>query len=99
MSLETMLCSGLFFSLFITFFYPFMNYRSGFLANVFGLLLFVHDKRKFYIPMSLCIISYVSYALYHNGEIGVFYWIYALGILALIMDTGVNFYKQIHIGK
>ncbi len=96
---QLLLYSGLFFSLFITLFYPFMNYRSGFLANVFALLLFVQDKKKFYVPMFLCIISYVSYALFHNGEIGIFYWIYALGVLALTMDAGVNLYKQLHTGK
>ena len=96
---KLMVTSGLFFSLFITFFYPFMNCRSGFLANVFALLLFVQDKKKFYVPMFLCIISYVSYALFHNGSIGIFYWIYALGVLALTMDAGVNLYKQLHTGN
>lgn len=96
---KLLITSGLFFSLFITLFYPFMNYRSGFLANVFALLLFIQDKKKFYVPMFLCIISYVSYSLYHVGEIGIYYWIYALGVLALTMDAGVNLYKQLRAGK
>ncbi len=96
---KLLVCSGLFFSLFISFFYPFMNYRSGFLANVFALLLFVLDKKKFYMPMALCIISYVSYALFHNGEIAIFYWIYALGVLVLTMLSGVELYQQLHTGK
>lgn len=96
---KLLVSSGLFFSLFITLFYPFMNYRSGFLANVFALLLFIQDRKKFYVPMFLCIISYVSYALFHNGSIGIFYWIYALGVLALTMDAGVNLYKQLHTGN
>ncbi len=91
--------SGLFFSLFISFFYPFMNYRSGFFANVFAILLFVLDKKKFYVPMFLCIISYVSYALFHVGTIGIFPWVYALGVLALTMDAGVNLYKEVHTGN
>ncbi len=88
--------SGLFFSLFISFFYPFMNYRSGYFANMFALLLFVLDKRKFYVPMALCIISYVSYSLFHNGEIGIYFWIYALGVLAITMFAGVQLYQELH---
>lgn len=91
--------SGLFFSLFVPLFYPFMNYRSGFYANVFALLLFVLDKKKFYVPLFLCIISYVSYSLFQNGEVDIFYWIYALGVLALTMDAGRMLYLELRAGK
>lgn len=96
---KLLVLSGLFFSLFVTLFYPFMNYRSGFLANVFALLLFMMDKKKCYVPMFLCIISYVSFSLFHNGEIGIYYWIYALGVLALTMDAGTALFKELHAGK
>ena len=96
---ELMVASGLFVSLFISAFYPFMNYRSGFLAKVFGLLLFVQNKNKFYVPMAMCIISYVSYGYFYNKEIGVMFWMYALGLVVLMLDAGVNLYKQLQTGK
>ena len=92
---ELLVASGLFISLFIGAFYPFMNYRSGLLANVFGLLMFIQNKNKFYVPMAMCIISYVSYGYFYNGEIGVFFWMYALGLVVLMLDAGVYLYKQL----
>lgn len=96
---KLMLTSGLFFSLLISFIHPFMNYRSGYLANLFALLLFAVDRKKFYVPMILCIISYVSYSYYYNGVIGIFFWIYALAVLALTFDAAVYLYKQLHTGN
>ena len=90
---ELFVASGLFVTLFISAFYPFMNFRSGFLANVFALLLFIQNKNKFYVPMAMCIISYVSYGYFYNGTIGVFFWMYALGLVVLMLDSGVYLYK------
>lgn len=95
---ELMVASVLFVSLFISAFYPFMNYRSGLLANVFAILLFIQNRNKFYVPMAMCIISYVSYGYFYNGKIGVFFWMYALGLVVLMLDAGVYFYKQLHKG-
>ena len=95
MTPELFVASGLFVTLFISAFYPFMNFRSGFLANVFALLLFIQNKNKFYVPMAMCIISYVSYGYFYNGTIGVFFWMYALGLVVLMLDAGVYFYKQL----
>ena len=92
---ELLMASGLFVSLFISAFYPFMNYRSGLLANVFGLLMFIQNKNKFYVPMAMCIISYVSYGYFYNGTIGVYFWMYALGLVVLMLDAGVYLYKQL----
>ena len=96
---ELLVASGLFVTLFISAFFPFMNYRSGLLANVFGILMFIQNKKKFYVPMAMCIISYVSYGFFHNGTIGVFFWIYALGLVVLMLDAGVYFYQQLGTGK
>lgn len=95
---ELLVASVLFVSLFISAFYPFMNYRSGLLANVFAILLFIQNRNKFYVPMAMCIISYVSYGYFYNGKIGVFFWMYALGLVVLMLDAGVYFYKQLHKG-
>lgn len=92
---ELLTASGLFVTLFISAFYPFMNYRSGLLANVFALLLFVQNKKKFYVPMALCIISYTSYGYAHGSEIGLVRWIYALALVGLMLDAGVYFYRQL----
>ena len=96
---ELLVASGLFVTLFISAFFPFMNYRSGLLANVFGILMFIQNKKKFYVPMAMCIISYVSYGFFYNGTIGVFFWIYALGLVVLMLDAGVYFYQQLGTGK
>lgn len=96
---ELLVASGLFFSLFISVFLPFMNYRSGLMANVFAILMFIQNKKKCYVPMALCIISYVSYGYYYNGKIDVFFWIYALALVVLMLDAGVYLYKQLHTGK
>ena len=96
---ELLVTSGLFFSLFVSAFYPFMNYRSGLLANVFALLTFIQNKKKFYVPMAMCIISYVSYGFFYNKEIGVYFWVYALGLVVLMLDAGVEFYKQLQTRK
>lgn len=96
---ELLVASGLFVSLFISAFYPFMNYRSGLLANVFAILMFIQNKKKFYVPMAMCIISYVSYGYFYNGTIGVFFWMYALGLVVLMLDAGVYLYKQLQTGK
>ena len=96
---ELLVASGLFVTLFISTFFPFMNYRSGLLANVFAILLFIQNKKKFYVPMAMCIISYVSYGFFYNGTIGIFFWIYALGLVVLMLDAGVYFYQQLNIGK
>lgn len=95
---ELLVASVLFVSLFISAFYPFMNYRSGLLANVFALLLFIQNRNKFYVPMAMCIISYVSYGYFYNGTIGVFFWMYALGLVVLMLDAGVYLYQQLHKG-
>lgn len=96
---ELLVASGLFFSLFISAFLPFMNYRSGLMANVFAILMFIQNKKKCYVPMAMCIISYVSYGYYYNGKIGVFFWIYALALVVLMLDAGIYLYKQLHTGK
>ena len=96
---ELYVASGLFCSLFISAFYPFMTYRCGLLANVFAILLLIQNKKKVYVPMAMCIISYVSYGYFYNGKIGVFFWIYALGLVALMLDAGVYLYKQLQTGK
>ena len=93
---ELFVASGLFVTLFVSAFYPFMNYRSGLLANVFAILLFIQNKKKCYVPMALCIISYVSYGYFYNGTIGVYFWIYALGLVTLMLDAGVYLYKVLN---
>lgn len=96
---DLLVASGLFVTLFISAFFPFMNYRSGLLANVFAILIFIQNKKKFYVPMAMCIISYVSYGFFYNGTIGVFFWVYALGLVVLMLDAGVYFYQQLNAGK
>lgn len=98
-SAELLTASGLFFTLFIVTFYPFMNYRSGLMANVFAILVFFQNQKKWYVPAALCTISYVSYGYFYNGTIGVYFWIYALGMIALMLDAGVDLYQKLQTGN
>ena len=49
--------------------------------------------------MAMCIISYVSYGFFYNKEIGVYFWVYALGLVVLMLDAGVELYKQLQTRK
>lgn len=96
---KLLVSTGLFTSLFICYFYPFMNYRSGYLPNVFAILLFFCDKKKFYQPLLLCIVSYVAYSYYYAGEeVGLAFWIYAIVLLVLLFDAGMYVYGQLSEG-
>ena len=97
---KLLVATGLFTSLFICYFYPFMNYRSGYLANMFAILLFFCDKKKFYQPILLCITSYVSYSYYYAGEeVGLVFWLYAVVLLGLLLDAGRYVYEQLQTGN
>lgn len=89
--------TGLFTSLFICYFYPFMNYRSGYLPNVFAILLFFYERKKFYQPLLLCVVSYVSYSyFYAGGQTELVFWIYSLILLALLIDAAFTVYRTMH---
>lgn len=89
--------TGLFTSLFICYFYPFMNYRSGFLPNVFAILLCFYDRKKFYQPLLLAVVSYVSYSyFYAGGQTELVFWLYSLILLSLLLDAAFYVYRTVH---
>ncbi len=96
---KLLLNGGLFFTLFISYFYPFMNFRSGFFANVLAILLLFVDKKKFYQPMLLCLVSYVSYSNYYTEYSDIAFWLYALVLLFLMFDAGMEFYRLLRSEK
>ncbi|MGN0334362.1 MAG: hypothetical protein ACI4DV_01690 [Lachnospiraceae bacterium] len=96
---KLLISGGLFFSLFISYFLPFMNYRSGFTANMLAILLMFADKKKFYQPMLLCLVSYVSFSYYYTEYQEIAFWPYALVLLFLMFDTGMYFYQQLQNQK
>lgn len=70
----------------IPYFAPFMNERSGMIADVAAVLLGFVMLRKFYIPLVQVIISYVAYSAYFRGESVMPMALVAAVSLLLIMD-------------
>ena len=70
----------------IPYFAPFMNERSGMLADVTAVVLGFFVFKKFYIPLVQVIISYVAYSAYFRGESVMPMALVAAVSLVLIMD-------------
>ncbi|MBD5545424.1 MAG: hypothetical protein HDR01_14585 [Lachnospiraceae bacterium] len=70
----------------IPYFAPFMNERSGMIADVAAVLLGFAVLRKFYVPLVQVIISYVAYSAYFRGESVMPMALPAAVSLLLIMD-------------
>lgn len=97
--LKLAVTGGLFAALFISYFLPFANYRSGFMANVLAIALFFLDPKKFYQPLLLGLISYTSFSYNFTEYQGIPQWIYGILLLLLMFDTARDFYDQIHEEK
>lgn len=70
----------------IPYFAPFMNERSGMLADVTAVVLGFLTFKKFYIPLVQIIISYAAYSAYFRGESVMPMALVAAVSLVLIMD-------------
>ena len=70
----------------IPYFAPFMNERSGMIADVAAVLLGFVMLHKFYVPLVQVIISYVAYSAYFRGESVMPMALVAAVSLVLIMD-------------
>lgn len=70
----------------LPYFAPFMNERSGMLADVAAVVLGFTVLRKFYVPLVQVIISYVAYSAYFRGESVMPMALVAAVALLLIMD-------------
>lgn len=70
----------------LPYFAPFMDERSGLLADVTAVMLGFTMLRKFYIPLVQVIISYGAYSAYFRGESAVPMALFAAASLLLIMD-------------
>ncbi len=70
----------------LPYFAPFMNERSGMIADVAAVLLGFVMFRKFYVPLVQVIISYVAYSAYFRGESVMPMALAAAASLLLIMD-------------
>ncbi|MCM1160340.1 MAG: hypothetical protein NC412_03860 [Roseburia sp.] len=83
---ERLLLLFVFSAMVIPYFAPFMNERSGMLADVAAVLLGFVILRKFYVPLVQVIISYVAYSAYFRGESVIPMAFVAAASLLLIMD-------------
>lgn len=65
---EQLLEISLFFCLFIPFVAPGMNERSFLLADMLALVLGFMNLKKFYLPVIMVTVTYISYSAYFRGE-------------------------------
>ena len=85
----------LFLALLLPYLAPSMPASAGFTADIAALLYCMRWPRKFYVPMLHLIASYSSYAYVINGETKLPMVLYAVILLALLADTGIEIYKEI----
>ncbi len=89
----------LFLSMFIPYFLPYMPAYAGYTADVVSVIYFMRFTKKFYIPMVQQISSYAAYSAVLNGETKLAMSVYALALLVILVDIGVDFYKGLEQAK
>ena len=89
------LCLFLFLALLIPYLAPSMPAWAGLTADVAALVYCMRWPKKFYVPMLHLIVSYSAYAYVINGETKLPMVLYAVILLALLLDTGVKLYGEI----
>lgn len=85
----------LFLALLIPYLAPSMPAWAGLTADIAALLYCMRWPKKFYVPMLHLIVSYSAYANAINGETKLPMVLYAVILLALLMDTGAELYREI----
>ncbi len=94
-----MLRFALFFSLLMPFFLPYMQERSGYMADILAVIYAVADKKKFYIPLTHVFISYTAYSAYFSGETYVSMRVLAYILLALVVLVGKDIFLSVNKEK
>lgn len=84
-----------FLALLIPYLAPSMPAWAGLTADVAALVYCMRWPMKFYVPMLHLIVSYSAYANVINGETKLPMVLYAVILLALLMDTGTELYKEV----
>ncbi len=85
---------SLFFVMFIPYFAPFMNERSGLLADIIALIVGFIILERFYIPIVQVIVSYIAYSNYFRGESVIPLSYISFVVLALLFLIVVTFFDK-----
>ena len=86
---------GIWSILIATFFLPHMHDRYMFMADVLGIIYLLYNKRKFYIPLIIEMISLYTYMYYLNGEnAGISIQVMSVLNFAMIIVFSFDMYKR-----
>ncbi len=89
---------GIWSILIATFFLPFMHDRYMYMADILGVIYLIYNKRKFYIPIIIELISLYSYMYYLFGYIAIDIQIVSILNLVLIVlysrDMCKKYFKE-----
>lgn len=90
--------AALFFTMFIPFLAPYMDERSGMLADLLAVIVALSYIKKFYYALVQVTLSYIAYSCYFRGESVIPLGFVALVAFALLLDvmltTGVILGKK-----
>ena len=84
----------LFLAILIPYLAPSMPAWAGMTADIGALVYCMRRPRKFYVPILHLIVSYSAYAYALNGETKLPMVLYAVILLALLVDTGVGIFRE-----
>lgn len=84
----------LFLAILIPYLAPSMPAWAGLTADIGALVYCMRRPRKFYVPILHLIVSYSAYAYALNGETKLPMVLYAVILLALLVDTGVGIFRE-----
>lgn len=84
----------LFLAILVPYFAPSMTACAGYVADIAALLYAMRWMKKFYVPMLHVIVSYCAYANILNGETKLPMVVYAVILLVLLVDVGVELYRS-----
>ena len=95
---ELAFMSFLFLSVLIPYFAPFMPAWAGYTADIALLIYCMMRPRRFYLPMLHIICSYAAYAYVINGETKLPMVVYAVILMGILANLGVDLYRTA-VGK
>lgn len=84
----------LFLAILIPYLAPSMPAWAGLTADIGALVYCMRRPKKFYVPILHLIVSYSAYAYALNGETKLPMVLYAVILLALLVDTGVGIFRE-----
>ena len=78
----------------VPFFLPYMHERYGYLADIFALILFFKEPKKFLLPMLGVLISFVAYTGYLNGETAIPEYLFCFVMAGLVSYSVLQVFRS-----